>query len=86
MKHPDLRIAWSVMWGTAFLVLAGFHPTSGDPEMLVWFYGKYYWHGVVAWLLVIAAPWFSNSFSLRDLLITTTLVAIVLVLLGWAAK
>src|SRR4029079_6568882 len=76
MKHCKLRIAWSWTWGTALLVIAGFHPMPGDPEALVRFYGKYYWHGLVVLLLVTAASWLPTSFSLRDLLITTTLVAI----------
>ena len=45
-----------------------------------------YWLAVVGVLILIAAPWFKHRFSLRTLLIATTLVAAMLALIVRAAK
>jgi len=76
MKYRKLRIAWSVVW-LAFAVLASMgmqiqllgYRFVQDTPLAVMF-------AVIAFLPLL--PWWSNRFSLRTLLIATTLIAIVL--------
>src|SRR4051794_24550256 len=121
MRFRKLRIAWSLFWGMACVVLIGLWVRSyrGDSSVslhghwLVSFYGRIwvdkwvpnpmgegwadfgqgfiipYWLPFSLFLTsaVIAFPWISvTSFSLRSLLIATTLVAVVLGLVVWTVR
>ncbi len=150
MKYRKLRIAWSVAWGIACLVLVAlwvratglmtlsvssrrpvtscrFHSTGGYLGIILgadfhWVAGQMKWRHVIGardrdfrglptpwlphhwresfgsstdvphWMLFIlivlcgAIPWLAARFSLRTLLVATTLVAVGLGLVVWAAR
>jgi hypothetical protein len=87
MKTRKLRIAWSVGALVVLLALPALQPASDGDEMLealrqLWFnaYWDHRWEVTVGLLLIAIGPWlpWPNRFSLRTLLIVTTLVALVL--------
>jgi hypothetical protein len=94
MKLLRLRIAWSVV-ALFMLLLSGIQPASdGDEtqETLRQMYFYLWWDHPAVWtasaLVIAIAPWlpWPNRFSLWTLLIFTTLVAVVLGLIVYAAK
>ena len=119
MRFRKLRIAWSVGWGLACVLMialwmqsywAGFSMTL--PKTDDWLASSKGWIGLLYcggpfesvlrvrfrvpyWLPIGSAvalstgpwlPWWPNRFSLRTLLIATTLVAVVLGLVIYAAR
>lgn len=89
MKYRNLRIAWSVAVALAFILEPGFEPGYDSLRGPTGFSKFRMEHELlvlgVAFLLA-AAPWVPTRFSLRTLLIATTLVAVVLGLIVWAAN
>lgn len=72
LKYPDAWLPPPVRWGWGGNALG---TTVYFPQRVL----------VVVFALLSAAPWIRPRFSLRDLLIATTLVAVVLGLEVWAA-
>jgi hypothetical protein len=91
MRFRKLRIAWSV-GALIILLLSGIQPASDGYETMRQMYFYLWWDHPVVWtasVLVIAIaswlPW-PNRFTLRTLLIATTLVAVVLGLIVYAVR
>jgi len=81
MKYHKLRIAWSVVWGIAYLLLiAGASEVPSVIEFKNEVIRLPYFLLVALSAAAVAVPWLRWRFSLRTLLIATTLVAVGL---GW---
>jgi hypothetical protein len=80
MRFRKLRIAWSVVWLIALLFVppAIQEPLARVPD-IAWL-----WPMLIVCASMIIAPWLPTQYSLRTLLIATTLVAVVLGLVVWA--
>jgi hypothetical protein len=86
MRFRNLRITWSVVLAVATLpVIARFQEVRGDPAVTNW-NPNLFWPVIAALVALAIAPWLSSRFSLRTLLIATTLVAVALGLVVWAIK
>jgi hypothetical protein len=70
VRFRKLRIAWSVFWACLCMFLIGLSQ----------------WALLAAFAVVAAVPWLPARFSLRTLLIVTTLVAVVLGLIVWQVR
>ena len=84
MKYRKLRIAWSVFWGIACVLLIvwglfWFNPWGVDISVPYSFL-------ILLTSMVAVSPWFLWRFSLRTLLIVTTLVAVGLGAIVYAVR
>jgi hypothetical protein len=88
MRFRKLRIAWSVVWAFAYLLLPILNPGYDYYRTPRKYFITPQQHFLLAFpaLLLIAAPWLSRRFSLRTLLIAMTLVAVSLGLIVWAMR
>ena len=88
MRYRKMRIAWSVIWGLAAVLLIalwvflGFAYSSTSHGVFI---RAPYSAVVLAAIAVSIVPWFHCRFTIRTLLIATTLVAVVLGLIAWGA-
>ena len=111
MRFRKLRIAWSVVWGIACVLLIAlwvreyrqahlivdsfenrpapnrsiFIHLKREPAFSCGFSGVPYWSIAVGFVALGAATWINwdGRFSLRTLLIATTLLAVMLGLIVW---
>src|SRR4051812_19648792 len=78
MKFRKLRIAWSVIGIVGMpVVLIGFQQVRGDSAIVNW-NPEFWWPLVIAFMIVVTAPWLSYRFDLRTALIVIALVAVML--------
>jgi hypothetical protein len=77
LTRPEQFASWDPSW-TGFAVNG---TNNGNHFLMV-----PYWFLTLAVLLVTATPWICRQFSLRTLLIATTLVAVVLGLIVWQIR
>jgi uncharacterized membrane protein YgaE (UPF0421/DUF939 family) len=83
MRFRKLRIAWSVVWGSAaVLLLAEWVRSYWTSDLYV------YWVAILLIAALATTSWFewSPRFSLRTLLIATTLIALVLGAIVYAVR
>jgi hypothetical protein len=92
LNIPLVAVVWSPVWFVANLLMLQSVPKGRSPD------GQGYMVlGLMVWAFFIVPPgsamacwigtrWHSWRFSLRALLITTTLVAVVLGLIVWASR
>ena len=72
MKYRKLRIAWSVAWGVvAVLLLVVDRPKPWSTVFPL----VPYWSLMLFCVAIAASAWFPYRFSLRTMLIATTLVS-----------
>jgi hypothetical protein len=84
MKYRKLRIAWSVGVVLAYPVLA-FIAAAEEWISPAAIYALYFPLMIYA-VGIAAVPWLQWRFSLRTLLVATTVVAVLLGVFVWAAK
>jgi hypothetical protein len=78
MKYRKLPIAWSVGCFIAMVLLL---PDADTSHPSPWFMPI-----LVGFLLLAVGPWIPPRFSLRTLLIATTLVAVALGVIVWSLR
>jgi hypothetical protein len=77
MRFRKLRIAWSVVWGYVIVFFAANEGSHIWPPAAIFL--------VVASMLAVV-PWFPTRFTLRTMLIATTLIGVVLAFIVWAVR
>lgn len=80
---PEFKSYWQDFAGDSSLIGFGLARFTSHTAILV-----PHWFQVVVFVLIAAVPWspWSRRFSLRTLLIATTLLAVVLGLAVWSAR
>lgn len=115
MKFHKLRIAWSIFWGVAAVLLVGMWVQSyrlyvdfnrAGQHWVAWWYGsisvssrpsadpyftQYHcefpcWLSVTTAVAFILIGWIPERFTLRTLLVATTVVAVVLGAVVWSIR
>jgi hypothetical protein len=86
MKYRKLRIAWSVVWVLIYLALPATQPGYGPRGPRPWLTHERYWLLTIPTLALIGLAWLPQRFSLRTLLIVTTLVAVALGVAAYAVR
>ncbi len=86
MKHRKLRIAWSVVVVVLLVVFPTYFGVSYTRMTDSDYFYLPLWFVALPAALLASIAWLPNRFSLRTLLIATTLVAVVLGLFVWLAK
>ena len=82
MRFRKLRIAWSVSLVLIVLLLPGTQPGWDGGHRPPWLI-EHELEWAIPTLLLAAAAWLPLRFTLRTLLIATTLVAVVLGVIVW---
>jgi hypothetical protein len=78
MRFRKLRIAWSLM---CFIALVLLLPDADTSHPSQWFMPI-----LIGFLLLAVGPWIPPRFSLRTLLIASTIIAVLLGLIVYATR